>query len=170
MTRAHFAAAAVAAAAVAVLAVAGCQIKVEGDPAPGSSEPKPVGPQNPGPKSPSPKVPGPKSPSPKSPVIDPPPPPKPWFPQGKTVLTSCGTFARFENCTVQGINFKPGEKIQLSFDGYPIFNPFLRTDKTGRFDFTRSHNPSVGPHTYTARGLESGAEASTTVHVTPAKF
>ncbi|MBT2546669.1 hypothetical protein J7E99_40005 [Streptomyces sp. ISL-44] len=163
-TRAHFAAAA------AILAVAGCQIQVEDDPVPGSPAPKPVGPQNPGPKSPSPNNPSPKSPGPESPAIDPPPPPKRWFSRGKTVLTGCGTFARFEDCTVQGINFKPGEKIQLSFDGYPIFNPFLRADKTSWWDYTRGHNPSVGPHTYTARGLESGVEASTTVQVTPAKF
>ncbi|MFD7630703.1 hypothetical protein ACFV7Q_32565 [Streptomyces sp. NPDC059851] len=167
MTRAHLAAAAVVA---AVLAVAGCQIKVEGDPVPVSPDPKPAGPQNPGPKDPGPKGPGPGSPSPKSPVIKPTPPPKPWHPQGKAVLTGCGSFARFENCTFQGINFKPGEKIQMAFDGDPIFNPFLRADDTGRFTYTRGHNPSPGFHTYTARGLESGVEASTTVRVTPAKF
>jgi hypothetical protein len=161
--------AAAAAVAAAVLVMAGCQIEVEDDPVPGSPGPKPVGPQKPGTKSPSPS-PGTKSPGPQSPVIDPPPPPKPWFPQGQAVLTGCGTFASFEDCTVQGINFKPGEKIQLSFDGHPVFNPFLRADKTGRFDFTRGHNASVGPHTYTARGLESGLEASTTVQVTPGKF
>lgn len=155
MTRTHVTAAAVVVAAV--LTVAGCQIRVEGDPPLPDPTPKPSGPQTPGPNKPTSKSPSPKTSSGS---------PKPWVPPGRTAITGCESHPPYGVCTIQGVNFKPGERILITFDGSTVSDS-VRADGTGRFEFTRAHLPSVGRHTYTARGVESGVAASTTVLMTP---
>ncbi|MET9888017.1 hypothetical protein ABZZ20_33780 [Streptomyces sp. NPDC006430] len=155
--------------AAAVLAVAGCDNPFEDDPAPRTPDPATSAP-----KTPEPKNPGTKSPGRKVPVPDPKPEspkpvsPKPWVPKGPATLTGCGTFAQYSDCTFQGSNFKPGEKIYFLRDGSPL--PDLTADKEGRFTHVTAGNLRIGAHTYTARGAQSGVMARTTVRVTPVYF
>ncbi|WP_219668686.1 hypothetical protein [Streptomyces bambusae] len=164
MKRAHLA----CVVAAAVLAVAGCDNPFQDDRPPRESDPRATAPQNPGPNNPGPKNPTPKPTTPQPPTPKPTTPkpttPEPWVQKGPATLTGCGKFARYANCTFTGTNFKPGEKINFLRDGFLLH--VFTADKEGRFTQSPGSNPRVGPHTYTARGMDSGVEASTTVYVT----
>ncbi|MEV7613722.1 hypothetical protein [Streptomyces sp. NPDC089799] len=156
----------------AAVALTGCE-DLSGDPKPGPSASS-KGTVKPGPK-PGPKTTPPKSPKTSKspgPVTSPPPDdPSPggWGQKGPATLTGCGTFKSGFQCTFQGADFKPGERIHLRREGQTTEHVFT-ADSRGGFVISPVHNPKPGSYTYTASGEESGLRATTQVEVTAGTF